>query len=301
MRLRISSPDVVHGFSVPGLGVNVEEILPGKPVEVEVTPQKPGRYAFACIRWCGVDHWRMRGEIEVVGPEGTLSVAPSEPPLYQRLGLDLDAMRMVTDTLPVIQPSVAEGASLGARCRRTLPILLACGRLPRLTHSASCAPIPSRKAKRRRGLESGGLGLDEECDADQSLAAAQQPTLRTAQPAMVLKARATGRQAKTCRDSARWTPPRRRVRPTSPMPAACWLRATPCCRARSCAAAWARACQSSAHSSRRTNFGAWYRISEALPSKRAPRLRWWTTCLGRSMPPPELETEIESIGVWRYR
>ena len=30
VQLRISSPDVVHGLSIPGLGVNVEEILPGK-------------------------------------------------------------------------------------------------------------------------------------------------------------------------------------------------------------------------------------------------------------------------------
>ena len=66
VRLRISSPDVVHGLSIPGLGVDVQEILPGKVVEVELTPEKPGRYAFACTRWCSVDHWRMRGVIEVV-------------------------------------------------------------------------------------------------------------------------------------------------------------------------------------------------------------------------------------------
>jgi mono/diheme cytochrome c family protein len=117
LRLRISSPDVVHGFSIPGLSVNVKEILPGKPVDVEITPQKPGRYAFACIRWCGVDHWRMRGEIEVVGPDGSAPAVNADPPLYQRLGQSLDAMRVVTGTLPMAQPSAGRGATLGA----TLP------------------------------------------------------------------------------------------------------------------------------------------------------------------------------------
>ncbi len=114
VRLRISSPDVVHGFSVPGMGVDVKEILPGQPVEVAITPQRPGRYAFACTRWCGVDHWRMRGVIEVVGADGVVPVSDSEVPLYQRLGQDLDARRSVTGTLPDARPSAGSGSALGA-------------------------------------------------------------------------------------------------------------------------------------------------------------------------------------------
>ena len=56
VRLRLSSPDVVHGFTIPGLGVDVEEIYPGKVVEVDITPEKPGRYAFACTRWAHECH-----------------------------------------------------------------------------------------------------------------------------------------------------------------------------------------------------------------------------------------------------
>jgi mono/diheme cytochrome c family protein/plastocyanin len=116
VRLRISSPDVVHGLSIPGLGVEIKEILPGKPVEVDVTPREPGRYAFACIRWCSIDHWRMRGTIEVVGPGYGMAEGPStaEPPLYQRLGIDLDAPHPVTQITPAGDepPSATRGAAL---------------------------------------------------------------------------------------------------------------------------------------------------------------------------------------------
>jgi mono/diheme cytochrome c family protein len=111
VRLRISSPDGVHGLSIPGLGVEVREIIPGRPVEVDVRPQRAGRYAFACIRWCSVDHWRMRGVIEVAGTEPP-TPATVEPPLYQRLGLNLDAVRPTPTALPPGQPAADRGEAL---------------------------------------------------------------------------------------------------------------------------------------------------------------------------------------------
>lgn len=125
VRLRLTSPDVVHGLTIPGLGVDIEAIEPGKVVTVDITPTAPGRYAFACIRWCGTDHWRMRGLIEVVATPGTVgsdqaAMPTAEPPLYQRLGLDLDAipsagdvMRPETRILPEAPPSATRGAALG--------------------------------------------------------------------------------------------------------------------------------------------------------------------------------------------
>jgi mono/diheme cytochrome c family protein/plastocyanin len=125
VKLRITSPDVVHGFNIPQLGVDIAEIYPGKPVEVVVTAPQPGRYAFACTRWCGLDHWRMRGVIEVVaGPvagqdqaeasQPAPSAAP-EKPLFERLGIDLDAMRHAAGSLPQQPPSASRGAALANR------------------------------------------------------------------------------------------------------------------------------------------------------------------------------------------
>jgi cytochrome c oxidase subunit 2 len=124
VKLRISSPDVLHGLAIPGLGVNVDEILPGKVVEVTLTPQHPGRYAFACIRWCSVDHWRMRGVIEVEG--SAVDALPTEaPPLYQQLGIDLDTMPPTPQALPTGKPSASSGAKLASSTGVALPAQLA--------------------------------------------------------------------------------------------------------------------------------------------------------------------------------
>ena len=91
VRLRLSAPDVVHGFEIPALGVSVPEIHPGQVVEVAFTPEQVGKFAFACTRWCTAGHWRMRGVIEVTDPAdpGALARLPRpEAPLYQKLGLE---------------------------------------------------------------------------------------------------------------------------------------------------------------------------------------------------------------------
>lgn len=112
VRLRISATDVVHGFAVPGLGIEVDEVAPGRVVEVEFVAERAGRYAFACTRWCSPDHWRMRGTIEVAGVEGEAKSPPRPKPLYQELGLDPDAMRSAPNP-PSAPPSAERGESLG--------------------------------------------------------------------------------------------------------------------------------------------------------------------------------------------
>lgn len=113
VRLRIASTDVVHGFIAPGLGLEVDEILPGHVAEIEFTPQTVGRYAFACQRWCSVDHWRMRGVIEVVDPNRADAAPPAagQPPPFQQQGIDIDAMHPAS-SVPAKQPSAGRGQQL---------------------------------------------------------------------------------------------------------------------------------------------------------------------------------------------
>lgn len=108
LKLRLMSDDVVHGFGMGHSEAPPIDLDPGRPVETTLTFDQPGTYVFYCTRWCGPNHWRMRGVIEVSGPAAPLSTA--EPPLYVTLGIDLDAPR-TSPVMPASRPSASRGAA----------------------------------------------------------------------------------------------------------------------------------------------------------------------------------------------
>ena len=117
LHLKITSDDVVHGFAVGQMDMQSVDILPGKVTDIRLNFDKPGIYTFFCTRWCGLNHWRMRGTIEVSG-------SPSDPepvsvPLYVTLDLDLDAPHEAP-LIPATQPSAINGQPLTATNSITL-------------------------------------------------------------------------------------------------------------------------------------------------------------------------------------
>jgi len=110
IKLRLISDDVVHGFTIAQSSLPEVEIFPGKYAETELIFDQPGEYTFYCTRWCGANHWRMRGTIVIEGPESAPQPT-SEPPLFLKLKLDLDAPHLAQN-LPASQPNADRGAKL---------------------------------------------------------------------------------------------------------------------------------------------------------------------------------------------
>ncbi|MBI4451758.1 cupredoxin domain-containing protein [Candidatus Woesearchaeota archaeon] len=64
VRLKITSQDVTHGFSISEYGVN-ERLDPHKEVVVEFTADKQGEFSFFCSIPCGSGHGGMNGKLIV--------------------------------------------------------------------------------------------------------------------------------------------------------------------------------------------------------------------------------------------
>lgn len=62
--IEIKSEDVKHGFSLPDFKVRAS-IEPGKTVTVRFTPDRAGRFTFACDVFCGDGHEDMSGTLAV--------------------------------------------------------------------------------------------------------------------------------------------------------------------------------------------------------------------------------------------
>jgi plastocyanin len=106
LHLKLTSDDVVHGFAVGQMNMEGVDVLPGKVTDITVTFDKPGIYTFFCTRWCGLNHWRMRGTIEVGG--SSAAPQPAAIPMYVTLNLNIDASHDAP-VVPGSQPSAISG------------------------------------------------------------------------------------------------------------------------------------------------------------------------------------------------
>lgn len=113
LHLRLTSDDVMHSFSVAGMDIQPVTITPGEWQDVTLLFDRPGKYTYYCDRWCGPEHWRMRGTIEVSGgPAQGVPTRVAEP-LYLALGIDVDAPHPAK-SVPSGKPLAENGAKLAA-------------------------------------------------------------------------------------------------------------------------------------------------------------------------------------------
>jgi mono/diheme cytochrome c family protein/plastocyanin len=110
LHLRLTSDDVMHGFAIGQDSRGALDVKPGQVTETILVFDQPGKYTFYCTRWCGPNHWRMRGTIEVTGQ--ATAIAGDDPPLYAQLSLDIDAPHPAA-VLPGRIPAAERGTSLG--------------------------------------------------------------------------------------------------------------------------------------------------------------------------------------------
>ena len=61
---RLTTADVVMGFSVPEFGVRAT-LIPGQAVDLPLTPTKAGEFMFLCDVFCGSGHENMEGTLRV--------------------------------------------------------------------------------------------------------------------------------------------------------------------------------------------------------------------------------------------
>jgi cytochrome c oxidase subunit 2 len=62
--LELTSEDRAHGFSLPDFGVE-GKIKPGAVTRLSFTPNKAGKFGFACDVFCGSGHEDMSGTLIV--------------------------------------------------------------------------------------------------------------------------------------------------------------------------------------------------------------------------------------------
>lgn len=64
VHFEVTSPDVVHGFQIPGTNVNLT-VVPGHITEFTYNFKEKGEHLLLCNEYCGVGHQMMMGKIIV--------------------------------------------------------------------------------------------------------------------------------------------------------------------------------------------------------------------------------------------
>lgn len=69
VRLTIHSADVVHGFAIPKMNIDVRIPEGGESVTIEFVAPPPGQYEIVCSKFCGHGHADMKAILVSRGSE----------------------------------------------------------------------------------------------------------------------------------------------------------------------------------------------------------------------------------------
>jgi cytochrome c oxidase subunit 2 len=89
--LRMISEDVIHSFFIPDFRIK-QDVLPGRYTSLWFRATKPGRYHLFCAEYCGTEHSKMIGWVEVMEPsdyERWLTESTQDAPSTARQGREL--------------------------------------------------------------------------------------------------------------------------------------------------------------------------------------------------------------------
>jgi cytochrome c oxidase subunit 2 len=77
VRLWLETDDVIHSFWMPRLDRKMD-MVPGQRTSLDVTVERPGRYVGECAEFCGLEHARMRFQIDALAPRDYAAWAARE-------------------------------------------------------------------------------------------------------------------------------------------------------------------------------------------------------------------------------
>jgi cytochrome c oxidase subunit II len=77
VKFRLTSPDVVHGFLLPGTNVNTM-VVPGFVSEVRTSFPAAGEYQMPCNEFCGLGHHAMWAHVTAVPKQRFANLTPVE-------------------------------------------------------------------------------------------------------------------------------------------------------------------------------------------------------------------------------
>jgi cytochrome c oxidase subunit 2 len=69
VELVMTSEDVIHDFAVPAFRIK-HDVLPDRYETIWFTPNEVGRFNLFCTQYCGLDHSKMLGEVDVLPRAG---------------------------------------------------------------------------------------------------------------------------------------------------------------------------------------------------------------------------------------